>query len=937
MAFKKATQIMTGIISDFIGTSKQAAGEISELASKVKETTAIKDVADPLQSVGDQLTASERNPQEFSKIVEKLDKRGVTPAVNLISDKTKAQYEKVNQDIARIIDYDSLENASSDIAGMRDVTGILEQKGLAPEVIEDFIKTKDVKVFRNNIQNKLKENIIAEELDISQKQAGISMNQQSIDRIMGKKFSKDPLNDSMIKISKFKNSLEAGRQLLHQEMSSSKWSSKIFGLSDMTMNISSLASSVQQRLHKFGANTGARAISQYVRMMKHASNLSAVQRSVLGDLSQKLNAMAPDKKLAWTKYYEGRDVSRFQRVPIDSKMTSRAIDVDVDLLKSSDEFKLLTQQDLELVNQATNVMRSLAKQRSNIKRGVFDMTGVASKLDDYDVNFIGKEASDKIQYDLRQTYGGGDFSPTYLPVVPTKAHFDSKMASDGNIVLDEYKDTSYRINYDLNEYRKRGGSELSKNHASRLPVDEAIKEYARGFDSMVLKKHGNQLLADAGAIMGMELNARRGASGLDMPSDKHAFDSVLRPLIDAHNSKFNVARKPMEEWNALDKSVNLLSSTMAALLLNNPKMWPFNAIQFLTNGSGFRGFKASGYGLLKQVPFVKDVIANKGSVEKAYRDLANKTDNPIASARIKRFYRENTSIHTPTMEEFIPTDESQSAWRFIINASTVLFRTSDQLSRYGSFASASKAVDDAVVKFQKSMRGINPKSKAQAIKEIYKDLHMDQFDYTDRLDLVNLLAKSDEAGVLNEFGYQYVKNAVTADNYDYSKLGTTLFADKIKNFSPAVGTTAMFTSWSFHYMNNVIGGAIRAYKNGDKKPMASLALMSMAWGAAAAAVTDSENETLESIGKYALTRTPVIQPITSLISMTTQGPARTMESLVALPMWASYKAQEEMIGFITDKKTGLTYKADEAYNKMAGNPFIRSHAGQFLLDVIDGE
>lgn len=870
--------------SDFI---KKVIKEVSEGFKKTSEGVGRvitgkvgKDLLEEQADISARLEGKLQQPfdeESFARVEQRFTAIEKTPVLS------EEVFSGVRKNVNQIVgDFDANIKNSINESNINKLTEIVQSAGIDKVELQKAFDTNDFSGLRNNIKSKARENEF-------EKLSFLEMNvvkdwapEEKINKIIGSTM------DAEQKLANLTRLKIAGYQV-NKEMASLEPKSLFSKTYDLFTNVTSKTGVVYRQARKLKLNALAESSNKFYDFLDSANKIEAKSNRVLTQLERALIEAGDDQSQLVNRYIENFAPERL------------AEDAN-GLFKDS-----VIQQQLGI----TDDMIRLANKKVNVYGQVME-TKVQMDNNNFTASKISRDFEEVNELMPRtERMGAGDLGPNYTHAVPTKEYFMENIAKHDEFAAlsKEHADNAYEMASFHAKARLGEISNLRLNPENRLKPHEEVAHYKRQFAPYMIKVNGNRLMNQIKAVGAFELGVR-GTKKIAGP-----LNDLLAPMVKQWELKVNP--KKLEDLSPTEKFLKGYVDTSVSFALANPLMWMFNSGQLITTGSNFKGLwnTISNTGIA-QTKFVKEVVRNKGNVKKAMNAMFTDGIHPERKAFFERFYDESPEIQT-ILEPFAFDDTSKyKKWLDVIN---MLFAASDKISRYASFSSALDFGEKAIERFAKDVQTLG---KAEAIKKVYKDAHLYEFDPIVRERLIEQLL--DKNG--KEFLYEFARQSVKAEIFDYSKIGSPFVKDWARNAHPIIAQTFTFTSWPMFY-SQLMKGSMQALANGDRKPMTMLGLMGLGWYSAAQFAADSDINAVRMAGKYAIGRTPGLMPMVQLNEFFYKEPLGILAPIGKLPtapILAGMKWMDDAMAGSKSGQTSVDFMYRDLKDTIKGNILLNS-------------
>ena len=421
-----------------------------------------------------------------------------------------------------------------------------------------------------------------------------------------------------------------------------------------------------------------------------------------------------------------------------------------------------------------------------------------------------------------ERYGDKDFGHNYWHLVPTEEHLAKAMESDPDLrsllpsLKEDYlKNRSYFMNQKMRSVTLKDGTQVPLAYV--FPDEGRLRPWQE-FEQMSQQYRGYL----RGKIGRDRINGI--VATIALPTGKTTERQPLYKIVDDLRQFHEETLTSTAPVSAGGKTLSTVTQSLVSLALFKPAMDLNNSLQGVVNGATYHGFART---LLStavagvKMPFY--TLRHKGNVRAAWEDMAANFSDPEKRKIVQRIVSESSETRRFLDEDLRAIN---GKWNGFLNFLTLPFEMSDRVART---AAISSAYDQVTVAFKNFEKNIKKLGRQKATDELFDDLNLATWQKMDAEDFLTTVLKK---GDLNEARYEYAKYSTDRENFIYSKDAAPRMIAWARSKNPVLAQAMIFASYPMHYYNQIVKGALRAAKGGDRRQLYKLAGFSVAWVAA---------------------------------------------------------------------------------------------------------
>jgi len=636
----------------------------------------------------------------------------------------------------------------------------------------------------------------------------------------------------------------------------------IEGLGTVDKMLTGVEAKIGNAIDYFSQKGNVLGVKSMQRLAAVARNGGAI-KSKIGQLAKEIelrdSVLGEKTMLALREYAENRNFAK--AIMYSEHPTRKTILANPELAKElSVKYNVkFGYEEMRYANQRASILREMKRFEHFWHAGDYDTAArelprSIREIDGTTVRYI----NDKFRNDLGANYHSRVANEEWL------IKNGKKFAEDKAIYDAAVRDNDFGNQLKFFERRRLDSPELALNE-NRLSPTEELKKYMSAMTDASVRREGLRAINDAkfATLMPMDM----GKANLKNMKAEHRYIKVIE---DQWKTNFNP--KGVDGMNPALKWLMKYSRVAIPLALASEKMVMSNAYQAVFTGGYRHGYVKTLAATTNEVlKFGKEVVLHPMRT-KQIMDLMAKGDfdkaiqmgeKGMLMRNLYRYQQNNTGLHTMLDEDLksifmgAGKDAGMATKLFaaVGELITLPFTFSDQISRRAAFTAAHWHGEGALKKLQRNLKNIElgkagKMTREEAIKTFCKDLHLDTFNLgNDRAYILQALNFDNIKNTTEEFLFRYANRSMRQEIFDYSVMGQSLLKGKAKELHPLAGVAMTFTSWPM-YFHELSKGAVRAYKNGDKAPLAKLIAAGVVTYAAAASAMNEDSPYQRALKPY---------------------------------------------------------------------------------------
>lgn len=470
--------------------------------------------------------------------------------------------------------------------------------------------------------------------------------------------------------------------------------------------------------------------------------------------------------------------------------------------------------DIEFANRARSTFRLAERNldRQDIRREYVDDLPIY-RLDEID------PADTALWF---ERFGDKDFGHNYWHLVATEEYLAKAMERDPDLrsllpsLKEDYlKNRSYFMNQKTRLVTLEDGTQVPLAYVfpdeGRLRPWQEVEQMAQQYRGYLRGKIGRDRINGIVATIAL-------------PTGKLTERQPLYKMVDDLRQFHEETLSSSAPVSAGGQMLSTVTQSLVSLALFKPAMDLNNGLQGVVNGATYHGFSrtllATAVAGVK-MPFY--LLRNKGNMRAAWEDMAAGFSDPEKRKIVQRIVSESSETRRFLDEDLRAIN---GKWNGFLNFLTLPFEMFDRVART---ATISAAYDQATVAFKNFEKNIKKMGRQKAADQLFDDLNLSSWQKTDVEDFLTTALKK---GDLNEARYEYAKISTDRENFIYSKDAAPRMIAWARSKNPVLAQAMIFASYPMHYYNQIVKGALRAAKAGDRRQLYKLAGFSVAWVAA---------------------------------------------------------------------------------------------------------